>query len=268
MAQPLGAATPMDYVIRANALDQTEADTLQRAREEIKLYEEALRRDPNLVPALVGLGWALSDEFKVDVIIDRESARARWIRRMDEVTSRAVNLDPTHPVPWRQRASVLMFMGQWDASLEASATAIRLDPENSLPIETRAWLMNNLGRPAEALALAEQAIAMDPSGDAGELFISCEAHLLLGQYELAIADCERAKGLRPGDVGANVYLAAAYALQGDTAKAATAKAEVLRVYPKFIIAALKKSYALHPDYVRLAEEHVYSGLRKAGFPEK
>jgi TolB-like protein len=58
MAQPLGVATPMDYVVRAQALTRTEADTVQRRREQIELYEEALRRDPNLVPALYALSSA------------------------------------------------------------------------------------------------------------------------------------------------------------------------------------------------------------------
>ncbi len=116
MAQPLSAATPMDYVLRAAALDSTEPDTLQRAREKIKLCEEALRRDPNLVPALASLHSALAYEFIADIHIDRERA----VRRMDEVTSRAVNLDPTHASLWNNRAWALLNMGQWDASLEAS----------------------------------------------------------------------------------------------------------------------------------------------------
>src|SRR5208337_684027 len=66
MAQPMGAATPTDYVIRAWALETTEPDTLQAAREEIKLYDEALRRDPNLAPALGGLAGALFREFYDD----------------------------------------------------------------------------------------------------------------------------------------------------------------------------------------------------------
>jgi len=263
-AQPLGVATPMDYVVRAGALWRTEPDTKQRAREQIELYEEALRRDPNLVPALLGLTAALLDEFVGDVHVDREHA----LRRADEVSSRAVNLDPTHVSTWLRRARVLLFMGQWDASLEANARAIRLDPENSWPIEERAWLMNNLGRPAEALALAERAVAMNPPGDYIALLQACNAHLMLGQFKLAIADCEKAKGVSAEDVWADVNLIAAYALNGDMAKAAAAKAEVLRRQPGQTIATLKYADSLNPDYLRIADETYYSGLRMAGFPEK
>jgi tetratricopeptide (TPR) repeat protein len=264
MAQPLGAAAPMDYVIRALGLFSTEPDTLERAREQIKLFEEALGQDPNLVPALVGLSNALLYEFWDDVHIDRERA----VRRLDEVTSKAVNLDPNHPITWMYRAKVLLYKGQWDASLEASERAIRLDSDSSQPIEVRAWLMSYLGRPTEALALAEQAIAMDPPGDYDELYDACLARVLLGQYELAIAVCERAKGLSAEDVWVDMNLAAAYANHGNMAKAAIAKAEVLRRQPGQTIATLKNADSLNPDYLRIADEHFYSGLRKAGIPEK
>jgi DNA-binding winged helix-turn-helix (wHTH) protein/tetratricopeptide (TPR) repeat protein len=271
MAEPLAAATPMDLVMRGWALTcgycniSTEPDTAQAARREgIKLYEEALRRDPNLVLALWSLAGALGQEFKDDIHIDRERA----LRRIDEITSRELNLAPSNSYTWDQRAWVLLYMGQWDASLEASARALQVDPENSGGILDTAWLMINLGRPAEALALVDQAIAMDPSGDVNALFQACRAHLLLGQYELAIAECERAKGVNALGGWVDLHLAAAYALRGDTARAATEKAEVLRLQPGRTIANLKNVDSLHPDYVRLSDETIYAGLRKAGFPEK
>jgi tetratricopeptide (TPR) repeat protein len=132
----------------------------------------------------------------------------------------------------------------------------------------RAWLLALSGRPAEALTLIDQAIAMDPPGDFWELRNACEAHLL-GQYEQTIATCEKAKGLSSEDWWVDLFLAAAYAHHGDTAKAAAAKAEVLRLVPGYTIATLKSNgYTANPDYIRLAEEHFYSGLRKAGFPER
>jgi Tfp pilus assembly protein PilF len=66
----------------------------------------------------------LIGEFWDDIHIDRERA----LRRLDEVTNKAVNLDRAHAVTWKQRAMVLLYTGQWEASLEASAKAMRLDP--------------------------------------------------------------------------------------------------------------------------------------------
>jgi hypothetical protein len=53
------------------------------------------------------------------------------------------------------------------------------------------------------------------------------------------------------------------------AKAAAAKAEVLRIIPGLTIAQLRAKRASdNPEYVTLAETYWYAGLRKAGLPEK
>ena len=265
MAQPLGNSTAMDYLLRANSLWETEPHTLQRAREQEKLFEAALRLDPNLVPALNGLFFALADALDNDIHLDRK----RTIQRMDECTSRAVNLDGLAPESWGARARALMLMGQWDASLEAIAKAIRLDPDSSFLVSQRAFLTIFIGRPAEALAIGEQAIAMDPPGDWYAMMNACFAHILLRQHEQAIAECDKAKGLSVEDWTDKLFLAAAYAQQGDTARAAAEREEVLRHVPGYTIAVLKaKEYSVNPDYVRLVEESVYPALLKAGFPEK
>ena len=84
----------------------------------------------------------------------------------------------------------------------------------------------------------------------------------------AIAVCEKAKGLNREDWMIDVFLVAAYAQAGDTQKAQQAKAEVLGRAPGLTIAALKaRRVSANPDYVRLTETNLYSGLQKAGFPE-
>lgn len=257
--------TPMDYVLRALALDSTDK-TLDRFRRQEALYEEALRRDPDLVPALLGVFGALDGQLDVDSKVDRE----RLVRRMDEVTSRAVNLNRGAPDTWSSRSGALMYMGRWDAALEADAKAIRLDPDAAWLVARSAWSMSMVGRPAEAIDLVAQAIAMDPPGSWWTIRVGCEAHLLLGQYEQAIAACEKAAGLAAGeDFDIAYFLTAAYAQTGSMARAAQEKAKILRGSPDFTIAALRaKRYSVHPEYMRLAEAHWYTGLRKAGIPEQ
>ena len=162
-----------------------------------------------------------------------------------------------------------MYMGQWNASLEASAQAIRLEPYSSGLVLHHASLMILSGRPSEALKLVDQAIAVDPQGSSTQMRVACEALLWLGRYEQAVTSCERAKGSSGKDWMIDVLLAAAYGQLGDAGKAGTAKGEVLRTVPGYTIATHKaKRYSTNPEYVRLAEEHLYPGLRKAGFAEK
>src|SRR5205085_1026077 len=97
---------------------------------------------------------------------------------------------------------------------------------------------------------------MGRPGDWGTIRAGCEAHLLLGQYEEAIATCEKAAG-RAGEVFDIAYfLAAAYAHTGATARAAEETAKILRRSPGFTIAKLRsKGYSTNPEYMRLAEAH-------------
>ena len=169
---------------------------------------------------------------------------------------------------WLSRSGALMYLGRWDAALEASAKAIRLDPDGTWPVNSRAKLVSMVGRPTEALTLVAQAIAMDPPGSSRGMQIACEAHLLLGQYDQAIAACEKATGRGGDEFDVAIFLAAAYAHQGSAERAAQEKGKILRRSPGFTIAALRaKRYSVHPEYLRLAEANWYTGLRKAGIAE-
>ena len=85
--------------------------------------------------------------------------------------------------------------------------------------------MNMTGRPDEAVKLIERALAMNTPNLGWALRIACEAHLLAGQAEQAIATCEKATGTSIYWY-IHLFLAAAYANNGDMDKAAAAKAEI------------------------------------------
>jgi adenylate cyclase len=265
MAESLGDATAMEYWLRAESVNPQEAGTLQKAMEAQRLYEEALRRDPHLAPALLGLGGALLAEIDNSPNVDRD----RVVRRLDELSSMAMKLNGAHPDVWGLRAAALSYLGRWDAALAASEQEGRLDPHSNRSVWLAWVLTNQVARPSEGLALIEQLIAADPPGGFGEMRVGCEAHLLLGQYEQAITRCEKARGLNSDDWWVDLFLAAAYGHRGETPKAAAAIAEALRLVPGYSVARLKANgYSLNPAFIRLAEEHFYSGLRKAGLPEK
>lgn len=261
-AQPPDEAAPLDYVLRALALEKTESDTPEMAHEKELLLEEALRRDPNLLPALVILARFLIQRVDFDVHFDRDLL----VRRINDMTSKAVRLNESQPAPWVLRSLALMFMGQWNASLEASTRAMRLEPYSSGLVLHHAGLTLLSGRPVDAMKLVEQALVLDPQVDAMS-WVS-EVRLFLGEYEEAVASCERARAGGVDNFMVELVAAAAYAHLGDATNAAAAKAEVLRAVPAYSIAVHKsKGYSAHPEYIRLADKHLYAGMRKAGFAE-
>ena len=262
MAQQPDATLPLDYVLRALALERTEDDPLRISREQERLLEEALRRDPNHVPALVMLARILIQRIDYDIHFDRD----RILRRVYDLTGKAVRLNDSQPTPWLLRSMVLMFMGQWNASLEASARGVRLEPYSAGLVLHQAMLNSLAGRLAEAMTLIKQALALDPQVDA--MSIIGEVQLFLGEYREAVASCEKARGNGSDNLSVELYLAAGYGQLGDVRGAAAARNEVLRIVPGYSIAAHKaKGFSANPEYLRLVEEHLYSGMRKAGFAE-
>jgi len=264
LALPLEKLNAMELTLRGWSVFWDSSHTLAATLEAQKLFAIALRLDQNLVLALAYqcLNWeSLND---VDPNIDR----ARMLQQVDELSLRAINLDPTDPFAWYVRAGALADAGRWSAALEANAKMIRLDPFSRVAYEQRAWTINMTGRPAEALPIVNHAILLDSDDPGWSLRVACEAQMLLGRNDDAITTCEKAAGTT-SDWLVTSFLVAAYANRGDADKAVAARDQMLRIVLGYTIAQLKaKHYSDVPRYVRMAEATWYAGLRKAGIPER
>ncbi len=260
---PLEKLGPMELVLRGNSVSG-DSQTLDTSLEAQKLYDAALRLNPYFVPALT----AQSDNWDALNDVDPKIDHGHMLRQMEELSLRAVKLDPTDPNAWDTRFLALVDAGRWTAAQEANSKLMSLDPFHPNPYSNKAWTMILLGRPADALPVVEQAIALEPGSPNWALRMACEAHLMLGQDAWAIPDCEKAS-TTISTWYLTSFLVAAYANHGDLDKAAAAKPELLRLFPGMTIAQLRaKRYSDVPEYVKMAEFTWYAGLRKAGIPEK
>ena len=261
LLKPANQLDPMELVLRSwSVMDK--GQTLANAREARGLLDEALRRDPTLVPALTTLVWNVDMMNDVDPNTDHE----RYVVETDTFSAQAARLEPDYSKVWERRSVALLLRGSWAAALEASDRQIALDPYGRQPLHNRAWLLNMMGRPQDALVHTDKALSFGPSDQSPTLRVACEAHLLLGQPDKAIDECERASGLQT-DMFLHSFLAAAYANAGDLPQARQALKAMLASVPGYTIAQLKsKRYSDHPEYQRLAEKYWYDGLRKAGLP--
>jgi len=232
-----------------------------------KILEEAVRRDPDSVPALLGLYWT-----KEDGLFDAATpASDEVIKELDEISKRVLSLDRSDPRVWAARAHALMFQQQWDRALEANASALQIDPYSDTTLVERMLLLVVTGRPEEALPVIDRAIALDPSGSSVDFYLQeqCSAHLNLGHYDQAIAACEKALAL--DDLWLKyLFLLGAYAQKGDMARAQVTKEELLKRKPDVTIAHLKNGpqFWANPLFQQQREAHLYAGLRKAGIPEQ
>jgi tetratricopeptide (TPR) repeat protein len=257
------ATTPIDDVLRAIALARTESDPDKRFRERLRLLENTLSREPNLVPAIISLVILLDQRLDFDVDADLDAIG----RRMDELTTKAVRLNDVQPTAWFMRTVALAACGKWEGALEACMKAIRLEPFSSGLVLNRAGVMAMTGKPREALALVEEAVAMDPQRNSPQAAVACMTHVLLGDYEAAIVAGEQSIALGGGDSPHDhLYLAAAYAEAGNLDKARAAREAMLRLVPGFRIGKYRwRKPVAHPAWISLAERHLQPGLRRAGF---
>jgi adenylate cyclase len=84
---------------------------------------------------------------------------------------------------------------------------------------------------------------------------------------VAIPACER--GMVSNDTWiVHATLAAAYALSGDTGKAAEARAKLLKLVPGFTVARYEaRRVNPTPEGIAMDQRHFIPGLRKAGVPD-
>jgi tetratricopeptide (TPR) repeat protein len=83
----------------------------------------------------------------------------------------------------------------------------------------------------------------------------------MGQYEEAIAWCEKAVRQEPNDLLARIMMTVVYSLSGRDEKARVEAAEVIRIQPKFTV----KKWEKRLTYKRKEDsEKFLNALRKAG----
>jgi DNA-binding winged helix-turn-helix (wHTH) protein/TolB-like protein/tetratricopeptide (TPR) repeat protein len=257
-------ATAVELWLRGDNVLSRETDLLKGALEARKLYDEALRLDPRLVGALIERGWTLD----IELALNRHALRDRLVQELDDLSMRAVALDPDDSNVWALRSKALAWQWRWDAALEANSKQQSLDRTRAEAFGDRALLMSLIGKPAEALLLVDQALALNPLDLGFPLRMRCRSYLVLGRYKDAIDACEKS-GAFEDDWTVHFYLVAAYAHEGEVAKAEAAKAALLRRRPGFSIADHKRAgYSNEPAWLQQNETHLYSGLRKAGIAEQ
>jgi DNA-binding winged helix-turn-helix (wHTH) protein/TolB-like protein len=270
--QSATSSTAIDLWLRGAAIDPEPLEGTLAAR---KFFEKALELDPHLVGAMGNL--SLTYEVELDVNPRADGDRLR--KDLDELSLRAIATDRTDPRAWVVRAMALNYNNRPEEALNATTELQRIEPNYAGAFAARALALIALGRSEDALAELDRGIALDPSGpDIGFLLRQkCKAYSYLGQYENAIATCEKA-ATNHQIFPPYIYLTADYAQLGEMGKAASAKIRLLKINPGFTIAHLGPNSGvsiarLGPNvgrnsvWVQQAETYVIPGLRKAGIPE-
>jgi adenylate cyclase len=254
------SSQPSDLVARAYAIWRGDLASMREAR---KLFDTALRIESSHVEALLGRAWTLNHEYEDDPRSDRD----RIVAEMEDLSRRAIAVDPGYSRAWNTLGTAFVWQGRYDSGLEANARAIGLDPANKDSLINRGWIMDVSGQAHRAPALVEQAHSIDPETYSYELNEACEFQVLLAQFEKAAQSCAQAAALEEWSQD-QVWLVAALAQLGDSAGVESAKRELTRRQPGFTVGGFRaQRRSQNPVYVEQVERNLFAGLRKAGLPE-
>src|SRR4030095_9242846 len=236
----------------------------QKYADAADLYRQAISRNSKNVPAIVGLGMALSKQFKLDGaeeqfdkalalqgdnarsqaenptgLINRfESSSATIIKQKDSMlkqaeseSRQALAIDPGMPEAHYTLGQVLKEQGRLDEAAKSFADAIKSDPKYSdayAGLGTTKLAQNSY---AEAAENFKRAIAIN-SGNSTAHFGLGKAYLKQGLVDDAIKELNTALYQYPNSGPTRLALGEAYETQGNTVAAIREYQESIRIKPE------------------------------------
>jgi len=257
-----------DLVMRASAIFQRAPGAANR-KEAQRDFEQALKIDPNLVDAKIGLATVLvvniNDGGSESPPADEERAE----RLLNEALQQDPNRSPLHGTI----ALLRRLQNRLPESRSEWERAIQLDPNNAIAYGQLGVTLLYLGEPDATVPLEEKRIRLNPNDPniAVAYWSMGLAYLLQGKAQEATQWLTRARAANPRLYYYCLDLAAALALVNDLDGAHAALAEALRLKPE--INSIKRqharwAYTNNPAYRTLAAKTVDAGLRLAGMPEE
>jgi tetratricopeptide (TPR) repeat protein len=233
--------------------------------EAIDLFERALALDQQSVAAQSWLAIALTAR-----ILDFMSGTAAAdIVRAEALAERALAASPRSPLARFAKGQVLRAQHRYADAITEYETAIALNRNWANAYSHLGWCKFMIGSIEELIPAQERAIRLCPRDPQIGLYYSRIGfvHLLQSRINEAILWCEKARNAAPAHPQFRTFLASAYALQGDTERAAAERAEARSLvddYRYSTIDCLRAAESWGVPKVRaLAEATYFAGLRKA-----
>jgi DNA-binding response OmpR family regulator/TolB-like protein len=230
-------------------------------------FERALRQDDRQAEALAGL----AQTHISDTMCRWSADPPRQVGLADAAANLAIEISPRLACAYHVRGLVSRVRQQHERAIAAFDMAVQLNPslapahaELGFSKQALAGSFEGLTHSLDGLALARRISPREPVlanwlYGVGVGFLNC------GENEMAIRWLNEAIGLNPL-LPTVAYLAAAYALNGDDARATSALMEFKRLRPRETLQSFGRRTLA--DRQILPGSRVFEGLRKAGLRER
>jgi TolB-like protein/cytochrome c-type biogenesis protein CcmH/NrfG len=268
-ARPSQRPDVLDYILRGRAA-AANGPNPDKYAEAIGLFERALALDPRSVEAQSWLATALMAR----VLDGMTSSAAADIARAEGLVAQALAASPRGPLARYAKAQVLRAQRRHEEAIPEYKTVIALNRNWVGAIAALAECKMSAGPIGDVIPLQEQAIRLSPRDPNIENMYGRigRAHLLQSRTAEAIVWLEKARSANPLRPVPHAWLASAYALDGETERAAAELAEARRLSGDDRYSSVASSKAIGyfgvPKIRALFEATYFAGLRKAGMPEE
>ena len=225
-ARPTETPDPLDFILRGRAA-YMKGITRDQVIETLSLFERALTLDPHSIEAqnwvalmlVIRAGNGFSESPASD------------FQRAEELVGRALTASSRDWLARYAKGSLLKWQGRCEDAIPEFETALALNPNWLNSLQLLAWCKVMTGSIEEAIPLDEQAIRLSPGDPYLQNYYQDMGiiYLLLSRSNEAIVWFEKARN--PGLDWPYSFLAAIYALRGESEKAAANLAEAGRLCP-------------------------------------
>jgi TolB-like protein/class 3 adenylate cyclase/Tfp pilus assembly protein PilF len=224
--RPIADLDAFDYILRGRAT-WLKPRSRDNYAEEISLFARALALDPGSAQAQSLLAGALAGR----VLDQMSDAAAADIARAETLAEQALASSPRSYLAHLAKGQVLRAEGRYKEAIPEYETVLALNRNAVLAIYALSSCNLYIGSIEEVIPVIEQAIRLSPRDPyIGRSFFRIGlVHLLQSRTDEAILWLEKGRGTSPEHPNTHAYLAAAYALKGETERAAAELAEARRL---------------------------------------
>jgi len=234
----------------------------ERAR---KLFEQAVKLDPNYATAWAWMGWS----YTIDVHQGWSESPVEHLRLAHEAGQKALSIDDQHPYVYSMQGAIHLIQRQYDQAIAKLRKSVTIDPNYYGGHFTLAMTMFYLGRFEESLELIKKAMRLTPYYPPFFLIYLGRVYFFLDRYEEAIATfTQLGERCHEGEFPtclAPLYLALVYKELGREEEANTYMAQALKSDRNLSLEIIiQVSPFKNPAHL----QRELDALRKAGLPEK
>jgi len=241
-----------------------------RSQEALQAFERALEIDPSSVDARIGIARVLagdaSDGFSNS--IERDTARA------EALLLEAIERDPNRSMAHALMVLVRRLQNRFAEAKSEAEQAVALDRNNLVAIRQLGQTLVLMGEPEAAFPYIERGLRLSPREGAAVAYSFLGlCQVFSGHTDEAVSLLRKARAENLRVFWIRLTLAGALGLQGELAEARSEIAEALKLKPEISSIGKWRAYLAttghgFPKWQALMEKTVYTGLRRAGFPDE